>query len=47
MGSERNLLDSFTTLLGAKRFFAASPEDRLGGARGAARREVALSRAGG
>ena len=28
MGSERNLLDSFTTLLGAKRFFAASPEDR-------------------
>lgn len=28
-GSERNLLDSFTTLLGAKRFFAASSENRL------------------
>lgn len=28
-GAERNLLDSFTTLLGAKRFFAASPENRL------------------
>lgn len=28
-GAERNLLDSFTTLLGAKRFFATSPENRL------------------
>lgn len=28
-GSERNLLDSFTTLLGAKRFFAAAKENQL------------------
>jgi hypothetical protein len=28
-GSERNLLDSFTTLLGARRFFAAAKENQL------------------